>query len=168
VNLAVRSGRALPPPIPGYQNRFSVFSESVLRGTLAPDSEVLDLRAGATCEVQAAVAAAIAGDGGPLAEKLRTCDLWFWSEMPWLLAVLDRVTRNRGEIAAAVRHYRSTSSSFYMSPFEALQDFEVFRDMSSVLGDAAEAARWQEIIERQARVLADRRRAIGFAILQAI
>lgn len=118
-------------------------------------------------DLDAAVGKAIAGDGGPLAKVFSECDV-FNSEMPAQLpGILPHVTSHRAELADVLRAYRDALSSYppHHVPFRLVDDLARYRDVAHLAGDDAEAARLQRIIDRHARVLADRDRMIALMML---
>src|SRR2546423_11858265 len=106
--IALRAGEPLPVPLSP--------DEQLLEG-LAQVDDVIELRRGkvpaqdpGACDPSAALRAAVAGDGAPLAGFLAACP-----DAPpsfaTLLAVLPRVTQHRTELAAALRDLRSDQIS---------------------------------------------------------
>lgn len=113
------------------------------------------------CSIREPFLDAVRGDGGPIAEVLRRCRL-YWPEHAYLEALLPRVKRHRAELAVALRMFRERSIGG--SPFRMLDHYARYRDLARLAGDAEEAARWQELVDRFVTVLADRRRAQALAI----
>src|SRR5690606_25912947 len=101
-----------------------------------------------------------------LATVFRRCTI-YWLEVPdLLLGVLPRVTTHRAELAAVLRLYRDDFSSALLrsTPFHVFGLFTQYRDVARLAGDPAEADAWEQILERHATVLADRKRVTAFMI----
>ena len=111
----------------------------------------------------AAFDAATTGDGEPLAKVLESCRVAWHTTPAYLIAVLPRVTKNRERLAAALRLYRDDLTTFNVTniPFELLDDVSTYRDLARLAGDREDAARWQQLFDRHARVLADRQKLIA-------
>jgi hypothetical protein len=79
------------------------------------------------------------------------------------------VKTHRAELAAALRLYRDRDGESFGSdlplPVDVVEHAAIYRDLASASGDAAEAERWQAIIDRFAPVLADRRKMVAFSLL---
>jgi hypothetical protein len=117
------------------------------------------------CEAQlfAAFDAASAGDGEPLAKVFESCRVSWHTVPEYLIAVLPRVTKNRERLAEALRLFRDDLSTFNAInlPFEFLDDITMYRDLARLAGDREDAAHWQQIFDRHAKVLADRQKVIA-------
>ena len=110
-----------------------------------------------------ALADAVAGDGLPLARVFEGCQastIGVQFDAEYLYAVAPSVTSHREELATAIRNWRTDGGS----PFGHVRAFAVKRDLARLLGDTAEAARLQEIIERHAKVYADRDRVTAMFV----
>lgn len=115
------------------------------------------------CPLQDALRAARAGDGGPLAALSRACSL-SWNDVPLIEVVLPHVREHRGELALALRMLRDPHGYEETSPFVLLDLYAHYRDLSRLVGDKAETARWQRLVDRFVELLSDRRRAQAFAL----
>ena len=115
---------------------------------------------------RAATHAAALGNGWALAAKLRT-EAWLTYEVVTLLAVAPLVRIGRAELARSVRHIRIWSSSRMPDPFERINHAANRRDLARMLGDTAEEARWQQIIDRHVAVFSDRRRLMALLLWTA-
>lgn len=115
------------------------------------------------CPIREPFAAALGGDGGPLAAALEYCSL-FWSQVDYVEALLPRVRKHRAELAGSLRMLRDDSAIGLASPFRLLDDYARYRDLARLAGDDEEAARWDELAGKFVRVLGDRRRAQALAI----
>ncbi len=116
-------------------------------------------------EFVAAIARARTGDGGPLATVLRECDA-FETENPTILRALPYLTSHQAELVPLLRWRRGRITTYRLDyvPFHYLDDAMMNRDLARLVGDAAEGARWQAIIDRHAAVLADRDRVIALLL----
>jgi hypothetical protein len=108
---------------------------------------------------------AMSGDGQRLASFIEYC-----GDMPStfrrsMLAALPYVVRHREELRAAIRGFhisdRFNGGEPDGSPFQFVRDAVTQRDLMRVSGNTDLAARWQAIVDRHARMLADRDRAIA-------
>ena len=160
VQLALRSNAALPSP----RTEHGIWdqTERLRRGIMVHDEMNFMFVSPSTCALAPAVETALVGDGGPLAEVLRTCNVPRIDPEAWLPAVLPHVTRHRAELATVVRSYRSSYPA--RAPFALVAEQASYGDMSHLIGDDDEARRWQAIIDRHAAMLSDRRRVIALAI----
>jgi hypothetical protein len=117
-----------------------------------------------------AYSAAKSGDGEPLTALIEYC-LYFPQITPSsVLAVLPYVMEHRAELRDALRGFRldhtnTILSDEHLSPFVLVNDARTQRDLMRVSGNADLAARWQEIVDRHAKVLSDRKRVIALAWL---
>jgi hypothetical protein len=110
---------------------------------------------------------AMDGNGGVLASTIKDCGRRFAHTYSWrsVLAVLPYVVHDRGELRAAVRE-TSTGTNALMRlyehsawpPIDLALIAATQRDLMRVSGNPDLAARWQDIVNRHARVLADAHR----------
>jgi hypothetical protein len=107
-------------------------------------------------ELRTAVTAATRGDGGPLAVTLTHCRLLFDANVGLVLAVAPRVTTHRAELAAALRAFRDDLALVDHAPFALIVEAATRRDLATLTGDDATAARWQRIVSAQAKLLGER------------
>jgi hypothetical protein len=101
-----------------------------------------------------ALAEATRGDGLALANHLETC-VDHTLEPAYLFAVIPTVTHHREELAAALRNWPLSIGN---TVFDQVHAFAIKRDLARLLGDSNEATRLQTIIDRHAKVFADRDR----------
>jgi hypothetical protein len=108
---------------------------------------------------------AIAGDGGPLARVFEHCiqRSGLQLDADYLLAVAPSVKVHRDELEAAIRNWQTGGGT----PFRQVRELAVKRDLVRLLGDSAEATRLQDIIERHAKVFADRDRVTAMFLASA-
>jgi hypothetical protein len=117
---------------------------------------------------RAALAAAQAGDGGPLAELMgQPYQRWQDGDV---IAVLPRIRTGREAIARQLTWLPRQRPAFAPSPDDpssiwqlALQAV-VRREAMKLAGAAAEAARWDAIYRRFDAVLDDRRRLVALML----
>ena len=160
VLLAVRSGGSLPSRDDDGTGSLEHLRRGVAEYLMAEWSPQM---AGAPFE---SVTAAMRGDGEPLATMLRTCDRhWDRFLAPLLPEVLPHVVTHTAELREALRYYRNDSAyATGWGPASMITEDALYRDTALRISDVAEADRWQQIIERQAKTLSDRDRVIAFAI----
>jgi hypothetical protein len=116
--------------------------------------------------VEAALPAAIAGDGGPLATAISTrCD-GMPSIIELVLGVAPRVVRHRAELAEALRLYNGQLYTHDDLPFQYIEYAGFRRDLLLLTGEAAAAKRWQARVDGQLTMLADRQRTLAFLLWQ--
>ncbi|HEX4423377.1 MAG TPA: hypothetical protein VH165_35960 [Kofleriaceae bacterium] len=113
--------------------------------------------------IDAALPAAIAGDGLALATAITSCDQSAGIVEP-LIGVAPRITTHRAELGDALDHYSSRSYARDPLPFEYVNQAAFRRDLLRLAGATAAADRWQARIAAQAEVLADRDRLIGLLL----
>jgi hypothetical protein len=119
-------------------------------------------------ECDARISAAIVsvqstGDAGSLADALATCDAENWDVDELVIAIAGCVTKHREQLAAALRVRPFQSHGLAVSLL--LADAAGRRDAALLVGDGIEAARWQAIVQRQAKVLEDPRKVIALLVL---
>jgi len=107
--------------------------------------------------------AALSGNGLPLAWMIR--HYWPYTAINpgWTLAVLPYVRLYRAELVDAVRVFRFERERGF-SPFVAVHNAAIRRDLMRIAGHPTLAARWQSIVERHASMLADRDRVFALRL----
>jgi hypothetical protein len=115
-----------------------------------------------------AFAAAVAGDGLPLAQLMRTDGVWWSLRGAEVFGLAPRVREHRQELATALRSFHARRDFKKIDPFEEIDNDADYRDLARLVGDVASASRWQTIIDRHAAMLGDRKRAIAMVIWQTL
>lgn len=117
-----------------------------------------------------AYGAAMSGNGELLTSLIEYCEYIPSHEYRTIVAVLPYVVLHREELCEAVRWFRmgderrSWAYDEGVSPFRLVFKALALRDLMRVAGHAELAARWQEIVERHAKILADRDRVIALTL----
>lgn len=164
--LALRTGKPIARFRPG--ERISELDEAALLRAGA-DPGAFRRLSGRSLEVRtllaSALAAAMAGDGLPLAHALeRDPELrGNLLDEVYLLAVAPRVTRHRDELARAIANRPRRGNPALPALVHMLA---VERDLLRMLGDTRGAAWRQTIIDRQAKVLGDPARVRALALVE--
>lgn len=111
-----------------------------------------------------AIERAVAGDGTALARVYAGCHVFYFPGSMTLFGIIPRITEGRAELADALRAFRG-----WPPPdddrFALIDQLADYRDLARLAGDDEEAARLQSVIDRHARVLADRDRALALYLL---
>ena len=116
------------------------------------------------CDNMLEAAFAEASDAGPLVRALETCNGSNWQLDELALAVAARFTSHRAELASELR-VRPVWQMRGLALPTVLVAAALRRDVARLVGDTAEAARWQSIVARHAKVLEDPRKAVAFMAL---
>ena len=113
--------------------------------------------------------AALDGDGGGLAIAIERGQPQWEADSGTLLAIAPLVHQHRAELATAVRNFRNRLDGIAVDklPFELLAQGATHRDLAALLGDAATAKHWQQLIDAQLPVLDDPDRVIALLLWQA-
>jgi hypothetical protein len=113
-----------------------------------------------------ALRAARRGDGAPMLSLLRDCTMSSRSTHDLLLAVLPFVREKRRELVTAIQYQdRDLGYGDDKIPFELIAQLVHERDVARLSGDERRAEQLQGIIDRHAKVLADRRKLVAFYFL---
>ncbi len=110
-------------------------------------------------EALRALAAAAAGDGRPLALVVVRCRLDVRAE-DVILTVGPRLRTGTDELSVALTWYLRRDLAG-VEPVRVFANAASYRDLFRAIGDDEGAAWWAEVVDRHARVLADRDRAVG-------
>jgi len=117
----------------------------------------------ASCDKQ--LAAGFQGsDAGALVHALELCPTDDWPVDAFAIAVLPRFGSHRSELAALL-HAQPPWRLLDRTVPAILDAAALRRDAARLAGDTAESARWQTIVQRQAKVLDDPRKAVAFVLL---
>lgn len=112
-----------------------------------------------------ALAAAMHGDGGPLADAVEHTGAPWSQAAALLLALAPGVTTGRAQLSTALRALSGPATA---DLFGFLWSLAMRRDLARVAGDDATAARDQAILDRYREMLADRDRLIAFLLLAKV
>ncbi len=108
-----------------------------------------------------------AGDGLPLAHELGGNDLTWWSDSD-VLAAIPRIKTGRDELARALP-WATPSNAHPLDfdfPWGVALCAAVRRTTLAMLGDAAEAKRWDDIYRRYDKALSDKQRLAALILWQ--
>jgi hypothetical protein len=163
--LAMRAGEPLPPDAEHHGSADPEALALRLGEVLSPGrfplrSEVA-LPGGGLEELRAAVA----GDATRLDDLIATRGLEITSGIGQLFALWPRVTRDRDRLASAIRQI-APADGFAPGPLGRLAYAALHRDLALVISDQAAAAAWQEIVDRDLAVFADRDRLLGSILVK--
>ena len=145
----------------------AILEQVELRDGRMPDTAEIETLEGHDSMV-AAVRAALAGDGGPLADVLSRDHVMWDEEVGYVLAVLPHVTRHRAELAAALHWFHAEfGTSIDEGPLSIVEHAMLRRDLARLAGDKAEARRWQGVIDHQLPVLLDPQKMIALLLWES-
>jgi hypothetical protein len=155
LRAAIELHTAAPQIAAGPDPHPAIAEQIELRDGRMPDTAEIETLEGHDVMV-AAVRAALAGDGGPLADVLSRYQVMWDEEVGYVLAVLPHVTRHRAELAAALHWFHADyGSSIDEGPLSIVEHAMLRRDLARLAGDEPEARRWQAVIDHQLPVLLD-------------
>jgi hypothetical protein len=110
---------------------------------------------------EAALPDILAGNGDSLADLIERCSLEVDADPELFLALAQRVTTGKARVATALANLEGLPPS---PPMDALQVAASRRDLARAYGDTVSAKRWQDIVDRHARVLADKQRFLALLV----